>query len=302
MDVSRPEIRSFLLSAALYWLDCYHVDGLRLDGRIARRADEGQDREVSAAFVRDLCSAIHDDHPDVLTILGDDSLSADVSAEFALPLAPGAEDGPFDLEWNRDWTRCVLAEFSEAPEHRGQDRDGLTCLARLANRPSAGKGWILPFSHTEVVAGRGSLLERMPGDAWRQRANLRLLLGCLYASPGKKLLFMGGEFGQLREWRPDVALDWSLLERAEHRGLATWVRDLNHFYRRTPALFQREHDSESWTRVDVDTRPNQVLALLRQGDASTDLLLAVCNVGPEPIRDCRIGSAQGRLVAGGVEQ
>jgi 1,4-alpha-glucan branching enzyme len=270
-DVARPEVRSFLLSAALYWFDRYHVDGLRVAGASDMLRRGGGEAPAAAAFLRQLNAAVHHTYPDALGIIGER-----IEVEEGLGFA---------LEWDRGWSQASLAE---APAHRVPRQDSFALgAAEAASRR------VLPLSHELVGGGAGSLIARMPGDDWQRRARLRLLLGSLYACPGSKLLFMGTEIGQEQGWHPESSLDWHLLERPGHRGIKTWVRDLNQRYRHTPVLFQRDLDPGGAALMAVEGGSDGIAALLRRGSAPDELMLVVFNRRPEPVVACRIGVPRG---------
>jgi len=296
-DYGRPEVRSFLLSSATFWLDRYHVDGLRVDAvasmlylDYARRDGEwlpnehgGNENLQAIEFLRELNTAVHREFPDRYCI-------AEESTAWPKVSRPVEEGGlGFDLKWNMGWMHDTLDYLAQDPVQRQYHHDRLTFGLWYAYA----EDFLLPLSHDEVVYGKGSLLGRMPGDAWQQRANLRLLLGFLYAHPGKQLLFMGGEFGQVQEWRHDQSLDWHLLEQAGHRGISDWVRDLNRCYRHTPALYEQDFSPEGFTWLDFQNAQESVLAFVRRGREADELLLVVCNFTPVPRRDYRIGVPRG---------
>lgn len=292
-DYGRPEVRSFLLSSAIFWLDRYHVDGLRVDAVASmlyldygRQGSEwlpnqhgGNENLDAVGFLRDLNSAIEREYEDVLCI-------AEESTAWPKVSRPVDEGGlGFDLKWNMGWMHDTLAYMAQDPIHRKYHQGQLTFTLWYA----FAENFLLPLSHDEVVYGKGSLLGRMPGDEWQRRANLRLLYGFMYAHPGKKLLFMGGEFGQYEEWHHERSLDWHLLERDEHRGLHTWVRDLNRFYRDIPALHQRDFEPEGFEWMDLHDVENSVIAFVRRGWEPEELMLVVCNFTPVPRQNYRIG-------------
>jgi 1,4-alpha-glucan branching enzyme len=192
----------------------------------------------------------------------------------------------FHYKWNMGWMNDTLLYFSKEPVHRRWHHNALTFSLLYA----FDENFVLPLSHDEVVHGKRSLLAKMPGDRWQQFANLRLLFSYMWTHPGKKLLFMGGEFGQQREWNHDVSLDWHLLDVPEHRGLQTLVRDLNRLYTGRPALHRCDHERRGFERIDADDADHSCLAYLRRGDAGQVLLVA-CNFTPVPRRGYRVGVA-----------
>jgi len=189
------------------------------------------------------------------------------------------------MKWNMGWMHDTLNYFALDPIYRKYHHDQLTFSIWYAFN----ENFVLPFSHDEVVHGKGSLLSRMPGDDWQKFANLRLLFGYQYAHPGKKLLFMGGEFGQWREWNHDQSLDWHLLEHAPHQGVHRWLQDLNRFYRAEPALFRRDFDAGGFEWVDLHDWGQSAVSFLRKGDAADDMVLVVCNFTPVPRANYRVG-------------
>jgi 1,4-alpha-glucan branching enzyme len=296
-NYGRHEVRSILISSALFWLDKYHVDGLRVDAvasmlylDYARQPGEwipnehgGKEDIQAVQFLRDLNEAVYRDHPDTQTI-------AEESTAWPMVSRPTWLGGlGFGMKWNMGWMHDTLAYFSRDPVYRKFHHDQLTFSIWYAFH----ENFVLPFSHDEVVHGKGSLLGRMPGDDWQKFANLRLLFGYLYGHPGKKLLFMGCEFGQRDEWNHDRSLDWHLLAQAPHRGVQSWVRDLNRLYRREPALHARDFDMHGFEWADLHDWEHSVISFLRRGDGPDDLMLVVCNFTPVPHVNYRVGVPRG---------
>ncbi len=297
-NYARHEVRSFLMSSALFWLDRYHVDGLRVDAvasmlylDYSRKAGEwipnrhgGRENLEAIDFLRVLNTAIYRDHPDTQAI-------AEESTAWPMVSRPVDAGGlGFGLKWNMGWMHDTLDYFARDPVHRKYHHDRLTFSIWYA----FSENFVLPLSHDEVVHGKRSLLSRMPGDRWQQFANLRALYGYLWAHPGKKLLFMGGEFGQRREWSHDEALEWFVLEHADHAGIKRWVADLNRVYRTEPALHEVDFDGSGFEWVDAGNAASSVLAFLRKARDGSPLL-AVCNLTPVPRSDYGIGVPQGGL-------
>ncbi|MDH3562543.1 MAG: alpha amylase C-terminal domain-containing protein, partial [Gammaproteobacteria bacterium] len=191
----------------------------------------------------------------------------------------------FGMKWNMGWMHDTLDYFSHDPIHRKYHHNQLTFSIMYAFH----ENFVLPFSHDEVVHGKGSLLGKMPGDDWQKFANLRCLFGYLYGHPGKKLLFMGSEFGQWREWNHDQSLDWHLLEQAPHQGVQRWMKDLNHTYRREPALYARDFDSSGFEWADLHDWEHSIISFFRKGEKPEDVVLVVCNFTPVPQANYRIG-------------
>jgi 1,4-alpha-glucan branching enzyme len=290
-NYGRHEVRSFLLSSALFWLDVYHADGLRVDAvasmlyrDYSRKAGEwipnewgGRENLEAVAFLRRLNEEVYKHYPDVQTV-------AEESTAWPAVSRPTYVGGlGFGLKWDMGWMHDTLLHFSRDPVHRAWHYHELTFRMVYAFH----ENFMLPLSHDEVVHGKGSLLARMPGDDWQKRANLRLLLGYMFAQPGKKLLFMGGELGQPGEWSHQGELDWHLLQDPAHAGILQWVRDLNRLYREEPVLRQDfSHEGFEW--VEANDGPNSVMAFLRKAP-DVDPLLAIFNLTPVPRNNYRVG-------------
>ncbi|MDK2890011.1 MAG: 1,4-alpha-glucan branching enzyme [Methanoculleus sp.] len=292
-NLARDEVRSFLLSSAVFWLERYHADGLRVDAvssmlylDYARSAGEwipnvygGRENLEAIGFLRKLNDTVHANFPDVLVI-------AEEATSWPGVTAPTATGGlGFDLKWNMGWMHDTLDYFTLDPVFRKYRPDLLTFSIWYAFR----ERYILPLSHDEVVHEKGSLAGKMPGDEWRKRANLRLLYGYMFTHPGKKLLFMGGEFGQWSEWSHDAGLEWGLLQYPSHRGLLRWVTDLNHLYRRMPALHERDADPEGFEWVDFSDVEKSIVSYLRRGLSADNVVLVICNCTPVPRYGYRVG-------------
>ena len=293
-NYGRNEVRSFLLSSACFWLDCYHADGLRVDAvasmlylDYSRKAGEwipnrygGRENLEAIEFLRQLNVACYGDFEGVQTV-------AEESTAWPMVTRPVHVGGlGFGLKWNMGWMHDILEYFEKDPVFRKYRQDRLTFSIWYA----FSENFLLPLSHDEVVYGKGSLYGKMPGDPWRKFANLRLLLGFQAGHPGRKLLFMGGEFGQEREWDHESGLDWFLLEKPENAGLSRWVGDLNRFLRETPALYEGDFDPSGFEWVDFKDAEKSVVAFLRKrpGD-SGGAVLVVCNFTPVPRFNYRIG-------------
>ncbi len=292
-NYGRHEVRSFLISSALFWLDVYHADGLRVDavasmlyldygrpeGTWVPNEYGGKENLEAIAFLRRLNEEVYRSFPDVQTV-------AEESTAWPMVSRPTYVGGlGFGLKWNMGWMHDTLEYFSKDPVYRKYHHHRLTFSIWYA----FSENFVLPLSHDEVVHGKGSLLGKLPGDDGQKFANLRALLGYMYGHPGKKLLFMGGEFGQWREWNHDESLDWHLLAYAPHRGLQQWVRDLNGLYRREPALHEGDCDPAGFEWVDFHDGEQSVLSFLRKAPASDDVVLVVCNFTPVPRFDYRVG-------------
>jgi 1,4-alpha-glucan branching enzyme len=292
-NYGRHEVRNFLTSSALFWLDKYHADGIRVDAvasmlylDYARGQGEwipneygGRENIEAVHFLRKLNEAVYENYPDVQTM-------AEESTAWPMVSRPSYLGGlGFGMKWNMGWMHDTLKYFSKDPVLRKYHHDQLTFSILYA----FSENFVLPLSHDEVVYGKGSLIGKMPGDEWQKRANLRLLFGYMFAHPGKKLLFMGGEFGQWREWDHEESLEWHALEYPAHRELRLWVGDLNHFYRQEPALFELDFSREGFEWVDVSDWEQSIVSFLRKGRQHDNMILAVCNFTPVPRYNYRVG-------------
>ncbi|MDE3040687.1 MAG: 1,4-alpha-glucan branching protein GlgB [Nitrospirota bacterium] len=296
-NYGRNEVRSVLTSSALFWLDKYHADGLRVDAvasmlylDYSRKDGEwipnqygGRENLEAIAFLRRLNEAVYTYHPDVQTF-------AEESTAWPLVSRPTYAGGiGFGLKWDMGWMHDILEYMSQDPYFRKDHHYKLTFRMVYAFH----ENFVLPLSHDEVVYGKGSLLGKMPGDDWQKFANLRLLFGYMYAQPGKKLLFMGGEFGQRREWAHDSTVEWDLLQDGRHSGIQQWVTDLNRLYRNEPALYERDFVPAGFEWVDCVDAGSSVISLLRKGKSTDKAVLAVCNFTPVPRPNYRIGAPHG---------
>ena len=295
-NYGRDEVRSFLLSSALFWLDKYHVDDLRVDAVASmlyldygRKEGEwipnkygGRENLEAIAFLRRFNEAVYQESPGVQTI-------AEESTAWPMVSRPTYLGGlGFGLKWDMGWMHDTLEYMTKDPIYRKHHHNNLTFRLIYAFF----ENFVLPLSHDEVVHGKGSLLGKMPGDDWQKFANLRLLLGYMYAQPGKKLLFMGGEFGQWREWAHDESLEWHLLDYPPHSGLKRWVEDLNRFYRGQPALYELDFEQAGFEWIDCNDVEHSVVSLVRKGHPPDDLLVVVCNFTPTTHSNYRIGVPQ----------
>jgi 1,4-alpha-glucan branching enzyme len=226
---------------------------------------------------------IYERFPDVETI-------AEESTSWPMVSRPNYLGGlGFGFKWDMGWMHDTLEYMRQDPIHRRYHHDKLTFRMIYAFH----ENFVLPLSHDEVVYGKGSLIAKMPGDEWQKFANLRALYGYMYAQPSKKLLFMGGETGQWREWVHDSSLDWALLDRPAHAGLQKWLRDLNHLYKNEPAMYECDCDPAGFEWIDCSDSENSVVALLRKSKTSPALIIAVCNFTPVPRYSYRIGAPRG---------
>ena len=292
-NYGRNEVRQFLVSNALFWLEKYHIDGLRVDAvasmlylDFSREGGEwvpnrygGRENLEAIDFLRTFNDRVHEMFPGVLTI-------AEESTSWGGVTSDTAEGGlGFDLKWNMGWMHDTLRYMSNNPVYRSYHHGSLTFSMLYAFT----ERFLLPFSHDEIVHLKRSMLDKMPGDVWQKFANLRALYAYQYAHPGKKLLFMGGEIGQWREWSEERALDWEVLQHdTRHRGLQTLVADLNGLYRQHPALFSEDFTWEGFTWLDFRDSKNSVIAFARHTADNSDLLVAVCNFTPVVRHDYRI--------------
>ena len=296
-NYGRNEVRSFLMSSALMWLDIYHADGLRVDAvasmlylDYSRKEGEwipnqfgGRENLEAINFLRRFNTDIYEAHPDVQTV-------AEESTAWPMVSRPTYVGGlGFGMKWDMGWMHDMLEYMSQEPIYRKYHHNTLTFRMLYAFT----ENFVLPLSHDEVVHGKGSLLGKMPGDEWQRFANLRLLLGCMYAQTGKKLLFMGCEFGQVREWTHDGSLEWHVLQFPNHAGLQKWVEDLNHVYRREPALYELDSDPAGFEWIDCNDSDQSVLTFLRKGRSTDDVVLVACNFTPVPRTNYRIGVPTG---------
>lgn len=292
-NYGRNEVRSFLISNALYWLDKFHIDGLRVDAvasmlylDYSRKAGEwipnqygGNENIEAITFLKEFNETVYAHFPDAVTIAEESTSWTGVSK----PTYLGGLG--FGQKWMMGWMHDTLHYFQLEPIHRKHHQNEITFSIMYAFT----ENFMLPLSHDEVVHGKGSLLGRMPGDEWKKFANLRLLFTYMFMHPGSKLIFMGGEFGQSTEWGHDKSLDWHLLNYDFHKGVQKLVRDLNHFYQAEAGLYRYAFDHKGFQWIDYGDRENSVMAFQRQGDTKEDLLIVVCNFTPEVRYHYRIG-------------
>jgi len=295
-DYGRPEVRNFLIASALFWLRAYHIDGLRVDAvasmlylDYSRKAGEwvpnrygGREHLEAIDFLRQLNEAVYAEQPGTLTI-------AEESTAWPMVTRPTYTGGlGFSLKWNLGWMHDMLDYMSLDPIYRRYHHNNLTFSLMYAYS----ENFVLPLSHDEVVYGKGSLLSKMPGEVWQKFANLRLLFGFMWGHPGKKLLFMGGEFGQWQEWNYAQSLDWHLLQPshdAHHARLRDFVRDLNMLYVQEPALSALDFDSAGFSWIDVHDSDNSVVSFMRKSNNEQETLVFVCNFTPMTRYGYRLG-------------
>ena len=292
-NYGRSEVRSFLISSALFWLETYHADGLRFDAvasmlylDYSRKEGEwipneygGRENLGAISFLRRLNEEIYSTYPDVQTI-------AEESTSWPMVSRPTYVGGlGFGMKWDMGWMHDTLVYMSKNPIYRKYHHNQLTFRLLYAFN----ENFVLPLSHDEVVHGKGSLLGKMPGDDWQKFANLRLLFGHMYAQPAKKLLFMGGEFGQWSEWYHEESLDWHLLELPLHAGLQRWVKELNRTYRTEKALYELDFDPAGFEWIDCNDTQQSTLSLIRKSRSTSEIMLTVLNFTPTPRYNYQVG-------------
>jgi 1,4-alpha-glucan branching enzyme len=292
-NYGRHEVRSFLLSNALFWLNEFHIDGLRVDAvasmlylDYSRKEGEwvpntfgGRENLDAIEFIKQLNMVIDRESPGTFVCAEESTSWPGVSR----PVHLGGLG--FTYKWNMGWMHDMLDYMKEDPVHRKWHHNKITFSMVYAYSEK----FMLPFSHDEVVHGKRSMLDKMPGDAWQKHANLRALYGYMFVHPGKKLLFMGGEIGQWREWNHDWQLDWEVLGDPRHAGLQRWVRDLNRVYAGQPSLWEADFEPGGFSWIDCNDHENSIIALTRRDLAQTDATIAVVNFTPVPRREYRLG-------------
>jgi 1,4-alpha-glucan branching enzyme len=290
----RNEVWSFLISSALFWLDLFHADGLRVDAvasmlylDYSRKQGEwipnqhgGKENLEAISFLRRFNEVVYKDHPLVQTI-------AEESTSWPMVSRPTYVGGlGFGMKWDMGWMHDTLDYMARDPVFRKYEHNRIIFRLLYAFQ----ENFVLPLSHDEVVHGKGSLLGKMPGDDWQRFANLRLLLAYLYAQPGKKLLFMGSEFGQWREWNHDGSLDWHLLDDPRHAGVRHLVGELNRLHREEPALHELDFEPAGFEWIDCNDAEHSVLSMLRKGRLEDRNMIVVCNFTPVPWFNYRVGA------------
>ncbi len=292
-NYGRNEVRSFLLSSAFFWLDKYHADGLRVDAvasmlylDYSREEGEwipnlygGKENIEAIGFLRQFNEEVYKHYPDVQTI-------AEESTDWAMVSRPNYLGGlGFGLKWDMGWMHDTLKYMSHDPIHRRYHHNTITFRMLYAFT----ENFVLPLSHDEVVHGKGSLMSNMPGDYWQKFANLRLLFGYMFGQPGKKLLFMGMEFGQWNEWYHEVSLDWNLLDYPSHDGVRRWFSDLNRVYRDQPALYELDFNWTGFEWIDCNDVDASIITFIRKGRQPGEVILVACNFTPVPRFNYRTG-------------
>ncbi|WP_299180303.1 1,4-alpha-glucan branching protein GlgB [uncultured Aquimarina sp.] len=300
-NYERNEVKSFLISNAIFWLDQFHADGLRVDavasmlfldysredGEWEANQYGGRENLAAIEFMKELNKEIYISYPDVQTI-------AEESTSFPMVSKPAFLGGlGFGMKWMMGWMHDTLQYFSKEPIYRKHHQNDLTFSMTYAFT----ENFMLPLSHDEVVYGKRSIIGRMPGDEWQQFANLRLLYSYMFTHPGSNLLFMGAEFGQREEWNFQSSLDWHLLQYDYHSGIKKLITDLNSLYRNYPALYEKQFESDGFEWISYDDHENSVVAYIRKGNKDEETLIVACNFTPVPRSNYRIGlSAKGTLI------
>ncbi len=297
-NYGRNEVRAFLISNALFWLEDFHIDGLRVDAvasmlylDYSREEGEwepniygGNENLDAISFLKELNAEVYQNYPGVQTI-------AEESTSFSMVSRPVSAGGlGFGMKWMMGWMHDTLEYFKKEPVYRRHHQNDLTFSMTYAFT----ENFMLPFSHDEVVYGKQSLLYRMPGDEWQRFANLRLLFGYMFTHPGTNLVFMGAEFGQSSEWNFQQSLDWHLLQYDFHKGIQKLVTDLNTLYRTYPALYEKQFSPEGFQWIDYGDSENSVLTYIRKGKLPKDDLIIACNFTPVPRENYRIGIPKSR--------
>lgn len=292
-NYGRNEVRNFLISNALFWLDQYHIDGLRVDAvasmlylDYSREEGEwipnqygGRENLEAVDFLREFNETVYGEYPDVITIAEESTAWSGVSH----PTYTGGLG--FGQKWMMGWMHDTLEYFRRDPVYRKYHHGEITFSLIYAFT----ENFMLPLSHDEVVYGKGALIDRMPGDEWQRFANLRLLFGYMYLHPGTKLLFMGGEFAQTTEWSIEQGLEWWLMEHAPHQGMHAWIKQLNHFYRQETAMYERQFEGHGFSWIDHGDAQNSLLSFIRRGNRDEDQLVVLCNFTPVTHYPYRLG-------------
>ena len=292
-NYGRNEVKSFLISNAIYWLDQYHADGLRVDAvasmlflDYSREDGEWEPNEFGGrenldaiSFIKEMNTAVYENFPDVQTI-------AEESTSFPMVSSPIYLGGlGFGMKWMMGWMHDTLEYFAKESIYRKHHQNDLTFSLNYAFT----ENFMLPLSHDEVVYGKKAIIEKMPGDEWQKFANLRLLYSFMYTHPGTKLIFQGGEFGQTNEWNFQQSLDWHLLEYKVHEGAQKCVKELNKLYKKEKAFHQKQFIAEGFEWIDYGDHKNSVLSYIRKGDNEKDNIIVICNLTPMPRENYRLG-------------
>ena len=296
-NYGRNEIKAFLISNAIFWLDQYHADGLRVDAvasmlflDYSREEGEWEPNEFGGrenldaiAFIKEMNAAVYEAFPDVQTI-------AEESTSFPQVSRPIYDGGlGFGMKWMMGWMHDTLDYFAKEPIYRKHHQNELTFSLNYAFT----ENFMLPLSHDEVVYGKKSIVDKMPGDEWQKFANLRLMYSLMYTHPGTKLLFQGGEFGQTSEWNFNGSLDWHLLDYDVHKGAQTLVKELNKLYKKEPALHQKQFSAEGFEWIDHGDHENCIMSYIRKGENEKDNIVIILNLTPVPRENYRVGLPKG---------
>jgi 1,4-alpha-glucan branching enzyme len=298
-NYSRNEVRSFLISNAVFWLEQYHADGLRVDAvasmlylDYSRKEGEwipneygGRENTEAISLLKEFNETVYREYPDTITIAEESTAWTGVSR----PVYTGGLG--FGQKWMMGWMHDTLKYFKHDPIHRKHHHHEITFSLVYAFT----ENFMLPLSHDEVVHGKKSLIHKMPGDEWQRFANLRLLYGYMFTHPGSKLLFMGAEFAQTSEWSEEKGLEWGLLEFGYHKGIRNWVKALNKFYKNTPALYSKQFDPQGFEWIELNDGHNSVISYLRKGDEGTKPQLVICNFTPITHQAYKVGCPNGGL-------
>jgi 1,4-alpha-glucan branching enzyme len=292
-NYGRNEVQAFLISSALFWLEKFHIDGLRVDAvasmlylDYSRKPGEwipneygGNENIEAISFLKKLNAMVYEHHPDIQTI-------AEESTAWPMVSKPTHVGGlGFGMKWNMGWMHDTLAYMSQDPVFRKYHHNQLTFSIWYAFF----ENFILPISHDEVVHGKGALHGKMPGDEWQKNANLRLLFGYMYGHPGKKLLFMGCEIAQWKEWNHEESIEWDSLQYSSHADIQRWVKDLNRLYRSEPALYEQDFSNDGFEWIDIHDWENSCISFLRKGKSPENTILVVCNFTPVPRYNYHLG-------------
>ncbi len=282
-DLGKTEVQSFLISNALFWIDYFHVDGFRVDA-VANmlywpNSNELVENPYAVSFLRKLNEAVFSKDPDILMIAED-------STDWPMVTSPTSSGGlGFNYKWNMGWMNDILSYMEASPENRNELHHKVTFSLIYA----FSENFILPFSHDEVVHGKKSLLNKMPGDYWQKFAQLRLLYGYMFTHPGKKLLFMGGEFGQYDEWKDLEQLDWMLDDYEMHSKMRDYFKELLSIYTKQKPLFELDHSEEGFEWIDVQNRDQSIFSFIRKGRKENEFLVVICNFKPVVYHDYKVG-------------
>ncbi|MFD1095790.1 1,4-alpha-glucan branching protein GlgB [Salegentibacter chungangensis] len=297
-NYGRNEVRSFLISNAVFWLDKYHIDGLRVDAvasmlylDYSREDGEwipneygGRENLEAISFLKEFNEVAYGEFPDIITI-------AEESTAWPMVSRPTYLGGlGFGMKWMMGWMHDTLEYFKKDPVHRRHHQNDITFSTTYAFT----ENFMLPLSHDEVVYGKQALINKMPGDEWNKFANLRSLYAYMYAHPGTKLLFMGGEFGQTSEWDHDSSLEWHLCRYPLHQQIQETLKTLNHIYKSEPALYEVSFEHTGFEWIDIHDAENSVICFIRKGKKAEESLVVICNLTPVPRENYRIGIPQNR--------